>query len=134
MQVIRNADIFTKARDDGSISDNCAKGYECFTYTGVILLDTIDYHYIDHDESELYLYSDGSFQWCDNSITIAEGTFSYDKTGKLVTLNTGSRYLSSVVLRAARDSVAYLVLNSGSYNFDDSESIDGRFNLSGLVI
>ncbi|MBR6084220.1 MAG: hypothetical protein IKP61_01195 [Spirochaetales bacterium] len=131
-QVVHDAEVYTKASDESTLSDRCFKAYEQFTYTGMAELDISDaFHQVDRDASSLYLFADGSFLWSDDSCTIAEGSFSYDKGAKLITLNSGSRYLSSVVLRAvSTDSGTYLTVASGSFNFEEvyGSVVDGNFS------
>ena len=138
VQIVHDAETYTKASDEGSVSDKCFQSYEQFLYTGVIELDIFDdYHTIDSKASSLYLFTDGSFLWSDASVTIAEGTFTYDKTTKLITLNSGSKYLNSVVLRAVTSgSGPHLEVASGNFTFEATYYyvVDGYFDTPTLWI
>ena len=131
-QVVHNAEVFTKASDEGTLSDRCFKGYEQYLYTGMAELDVFDdNHQVEANASSLYLFTDGSFLWSDDSYTIAEGTYTFDDTTGLITLKSGSRYLSSVVLKAMTSGTStYLSVASGSFNFVEEYGsvVDGNFN------
>ena len=131
-QIVKDAKVFTKAGGEATLSDKCFKGYEEYTYTGMAELDIFDdYHQVDRDASSLYLYTDGTFLWSDASYKIAEGTYSFDDSTGLITLNTRSKYLSSVVLKAMTNGTStYLSVASGSFNFEEvyGSVVDGNFS------
>jgi len=68
--------------------------------------------------------------WGDGSYTIAEGTYSYDPSTKLIKLNGYSSYIHSVVLKAVTVGKAcHLAKVSGSFDFvtDFGNTADSDF-------